>query len=411
MVTANLCFRVSPSTASERTRVTPLDLVHVSSHTSSPFGGGVRTEESSLKIAKKTSVALVAAALTLTACGGDGGGGGSDSGAGPVFMLLPNTQTTRFEERDAPLFQEFMKKYSPDTEVIIRNAEGDPDKQQDQVNDAITQGASAIVLVSADANLASGSLALAEQARVPVVLYDHDAKDGPAAAQVVFDSKQVGELQGQRAAELIEGMPEGVVKVARIKGNPGEYGTQQYQAGQDESLQPLIDSGRVEVVCDQNITNWDPVEGQSFMEDCLTSNNNDIDLVVSMNDGLAGAAIAALTTQNLEGVVPVTGGQDANVEALQYIIQGFQDNTVFKDLRLEAEAAAKIVSAIIAGDEVPEDLINGTVDNGAMEVPASFLPVENLTIDNLQEVVDAGAWTWEEICQGIEATEICASNL
>ncbi|WP_207500330.1 substrate-binding domain-containing protein [Klenkia soli] len=328
-----------------------------------------------------------------------------------MFLLLPNTQTTRFEERDAPLFQQFMEQYSPGTEVIVRNAEGDPDKQQDQVNDAITQGASAIVLVSADANLASGSLALAEQAQVPVVLYDHDAKDGTAAAQVVFDSREVGKEQGDRAAELISAMPDGVVKVARIKGNPGEYGTEQYQLGQDEALQPLIDSGRVEVVCDQNITNWDPVEGQSFMEDCLTSNDNDIDLVVSMNDGLAGAAIAALTTQNLQGVVPVTGGQDANVEALQYIIQGYQDNTVFKDLSQEADAAAQIVAALVAGDEVPADLINGTVDNGAMEVPAAFLSVENVTIDNIQDVVDADTWTWDEICQGIESTDLCAANL
>lgn len=365
-----------------------------------------------MKIVQRTSVAFVAAALTLSGCGSnDGGDGSSDGGSGSVFMLLPNTQTTRFEERDAPLFQQFMEQYSPGTEVVVRNAEGDPDRQQDQVNDAITQGASAIVLVSADANLASGSLALAEQAQVPVVLYDHDAKDGPADAQVVFDSKQVGEEQGKRAAELIQTMPEGVVKVARIKGNPGEYGTEQYQAGQDESLQPLIDSGRVQVVCDQNITNWDPVEGQSYMEDCLTANDNDIDLVVSMNDGLAGAAIAALTTQELQGVVPVTGGQDANVEALQYMIQGYQDNTIFKDLRKEAENAAKIVSSVVAGDGVPEDLINGTVDNGAMEVPASFLPVQNLTVDDIQDVVDADTWTWDEICQGIETTDICTANL
>ena len=41
------------------------------------------------------------------------------------------------------------------------------------------------------------------------------------------------------------------VKVARVKGNQGEFGTGQYEKGQDEFLKPLIDSGKVEVVCDR----------------------------------------------------------------------------------------------------------------------------------------------------------------
>jgi D-xylose transport system substrate-binding protein len=346
----------------------------------------------------------------LTACGGDSGAG-ADGDDATVFMLLPNSTTVRFENRDAPLFKEAMAELSPDTKVEIRNAEGDPDKQQEQVEDAVTQGAAAIVLISADANLAAGSLEIAAQADVPVVLYEHDAKDGPADAQVLFDARQVGEEQGKRAAELINAMEGEGIKVARIKGNPGEYGTNQYQAGQDKYLEPLIDSGKIQVVCEQNITNWDPVEGQAFAEDCLTKENNDVDLFIAMNDGLAGAAVAALTTQGLEGKIPVTGGQDANVEALQFIVQGYQDNTIFKDLSTQAKAAAEVTSSIVAGDGVPEDMVNGEIDNGAGKIPAVFLPVENVTIDNIQKVVDAGVWTWEEICEGAEKTKVCKENL
>lgn len=360
------------------------------------------------------AVAIGAVALMLAGCSGGSGdsadGGGSAEGQ-KVFMLLPNSTTTRFEARDAPYFAEALASEAPDADLTVLNAEGDPDKQQQQVEDAITQGASVIVLVSADANLAAGSLTVAEQAGVPVVLYDHDAIGGPAAAQVVFDSLAVGQEQGKRAAELIEGMDGDGLKVARIMGNPGEYGTGQYTRGQDESLQPLVDSGKIEVVCEQNITNWDPVEGQSFMEDCLAQQSNDLDLIVAMNDGLAGASIAALTTQGLQGTIPVTAGQDANVESLNYIVQGFQDNTIFKDLRLEAEAAAKVTAALLAGDPVPGDLVNGEVDNEFAKIPAVFLPVVNVTIDNIQDVVDAGVWTWEQICQGAEDTEVCQEKL
>ena len=364
-----------------------------------------------MNVKSKCVVAVLGATLLLSACGqGGAGAGAAPAGGGEakkVYMMLPNTTTTRFEARDAPAFKDAMAKYSPGTQVEIVNAQGDPNKQQDQVNTAITQGAAAIVLVAADANLASGSLALAKQAGVPVVLYEHDAKNGPADAMVLFDAKQVGEEQGKRAAELINALPGQGLKVGRIKGNPGEYGTIQYEAGQDASLQPLIDSGKINVVCDQNITNWDPVAGQAFVTDCLTRNNNDVNLFVTMNDGLAGGAVAALTAAGLQGKIPVTGGQNSDVQALQYIAQGYLDNTIMKDLKQQADQAAQVTASIVDGTGVPQNLINGTIDNGAGQIPADFLPVKNITRDNLQDVVDAGIWTWQDICKGIEQTPVC----
>jgi hypothetical protein len=34
-----------------------------------------------------------------------------------------------------------------------------------------------------------------------------------------------------------------------------------------------------------------------------------------------------------------------------------------------------------------------------------------ITADNLGEVVNKGVWTWAEICQGIESTEVCKTNM
>src|SRR2546421_3913779 len=134
-----------------------------------------------MKPATRTVIAgTVLAALTTLAAAED-----------KVFFLLPNTTTTRFESRDAPFFVEAMKKKAPSAKVIVQNAQGDPARQQRLVEDAIAQGAKVIVYTAADANLAAGSLAAAEQAKVPVVLYDHDAVGGKAAAHVVFDSLSV----------------------------------------------------------------------------------------------------------------------------------------------------------------------------------------------------------------------------
>lgn len=365
--------------------------------------------------------AFAGAAILLGLAGCSGGGapepaasGGTEettSAATTVYMLLPNTTTVRFEERDAPLFIEAMANYAPNAEVTTLNAEGDPTKQQGQMEDVIAQGADVIVFVSADANLAAGALAVAEEAGVPVVFYEHDATGGKAEAHVLFDALAVGRAQGERAAEVINGIDGEGLKVARIKGNPGEFGTNMYQKGQDEFLQPLIDSGKVEVVCEQNIANWDPVAGQAFIEDCLARNGNDLDVIISMNDGLAGGSVAALATQGLEGQVVVTGGQDANLGAIQFIVRGYQDNTIFKDLAVMADFAAKVTASILAGDGVPADLVNGEIDNQYMMVPAVYLPVNNVTIDNVSDVIDAGLYTWEQACEGAEEVPICQENL
>lgn len=350
--------------------------------------------------------------LLATACAVASGTAAYAQAADKVFMVLPNSTTIRFESRDAPFFKQAMSKYSPGTQVIVQNGEGDPARQQSLVEDAIAQGAKVIVLASTDANLAAGSLKAAENAGVPVVLYDHDAVGGKAEAHVVFDSLSVGQAQGSRAAELIKGLSKKPVKVARIKGNQGEYGTGQYEKGQNEYLQPLIDSGKVKVVCEQYTQNWDPVKAQAFAEDCLTRNGGDVDVFLGMNDGTTGGSVAALISQGYKpGDKIVTGGQDATVEALRYIAQGWQDNSVLKDLAVEADYAAQVAASLVAGKGVPQKLVNGKVNNKYMDVPAVFLPVKNITFDNLSDVVTDGVWTWKEICQGIEKTSVCKKNL
>lgn len=356
-----------------------------------------------MKFTLKASIATLALAAVGTSA--------FAQAAPKVFFLLPNSSTTRFESRDAPFFIEAMKKKAPKAQVIVQNGEGDPARQQRLVEDAISQKAAVIVYTSTDSNLAAGSLAAADKAGIPVVLYDHDAVGGKAAAHVVFDSLSVGQAQGKRAAELIAKMSKSSVKVARVKGNQGEYGTGQYEAGQNQYLKPLIDSGKVKVVCEQYTQNWDPVKAQSFAEDCLTRNGGDVDVFLGMNDGTTGGSVAALVSQGFKpGQKLVTGGQDATVEALRYVAQGWQDNSVLKDLKVEANYAADVVASILDGKGVPKNLINGKVNNKFMDVPAVFLPVSNITKGNLEDVVKAGVWTWAQICQGIEKTDVCQKH-
>ncbi len=66
------------------------------------------------------------------------------------------------------------------------------------------------------------------------------------------------------------------------------------------------------------------------MEQILTANNNDVDAVLSENDGMAGGVIAALQAQGL--LIPV-GGQDGDLAALNRVARGTQTVSVWKDAR------------------------------------------------------------------------------
>jgi len=359
--------------------------------------------------------ALPATALLLAGCASSTGGGSSSDSGKTVYMLLPNTTTVRFTSQDGPDFQAAMQKDLPGVKVVIQNAENDPQKQVQQVQTAIAGGASAIVLVAADPYIAGGALQEATTAKVPVLLYDHDARGGDAAAQVVFDSLSVGQNQGKdAAAQLTGGTTANPKVIARIYGNQGDYGTTQYKKGQDQYLQPLIAAGTVKVACETYTPDWDPAKAQSEMEQCLTKTSNHLDAVVVMNDGTAGGAIAALNAQSLAGKVPVVGGQDANLQAVQYILLGYQYNTVYKPFKLQAAKAAELTVQLLQNGKINSSAIDGYVDNGFMKpgVPAVFLPVQNLHVDTVATLVKDGVWTWQQICTGpAAATATCKKEL
>ncbi|WP_329316375.1 ABC transporter substrate-binding protein [Streptomyces sp. NBC_01262] len=359
--------------------------------------------------------ALAATPLLLAACGSGTGSSSSSGGGQTVYMLLPNSTTVRFTAQDGPDFQAAMKKDMPGVKVVIQNAENDPQKQVQQVETAINGGASAIVLVAADPYIAGGALQKASTAKVPVLLYDHDARGGNAAAQVVFDSLSVGQNQGKDAAALLSGGTTAKPKViARIYGNQGDYGTTQYKKGQDQYLKPLIDAGKVKVACETYTPNWDPAKAQSEMEQCLTKTGNKLDAVVVMNDGTAGGSVAALSAQSLAGKVPVIGGQDADLQAVQYILLGYQYGTVYKPFKLQASKAAELTTQLLKNGKINKSDIDGYVDNGFMKpgVPAVFLPVQNLHADTVGTLVKDGVWTWKQICTGpAAATATCKKEM
>jgi len=243
--------------------------------------------------------------LLLAACGG-GGTPSSSSSSGPsgkVAFLLPENVTARWEEQDKPFFIAAMKKYAPNVQVQVVNALNDQTKQQSQAEAALTNGAKVLVIIPVDQVAAASIVNEANQQKVPVIAYDRLIKNSPVADYVSVGGVDVGKLQGQWLADHTKAGD----RIAVINGSPTDDNAHLFNQGYMGVLQPLFDSGQRVQVANIWTPGWDPAKAQSEMDQILTKNSNNLQGVLSANDGMAGGIIASLQTQGLAGKVPITG--------------------------------------------------------------------------------------------------------
>ena len=357
--------------------------------------------------------------LLVSACGGgDSGTGSAGSEKKLVYFMAPNTTPTRYIQQDGPAFEKAIKALDADVEVKFVNAGGDSNQQLAQANAAIAAGAKALVVVAADPNTSAGLLQAAEQAKVPVIGYENPPIKGTMYAQVIFDPQKVGVQQATYFAEQVASGKLGAkpVKISRQYGNKGDVYTTQMLAGQNTIIDPLIQSGDVQVVCEDYIKDWAPDNATKATEQCLTKTQNGVSAFFGFYDGITAGIIAALKGKNLK--TPVYGGQNPELTGLQYMLTGDQQDDVLKAFSVEAEGAAKITIAAVSGQQPPADLVKDTIDNGAMQVPTAKLESTLIHLedgkdpgDAVQKAVDLGIFTWAQICTGPAAeTATCKTK-
>jgi D-xylose transport system substrate-binding protein len=274
------------------------------------------------------------------------------------------------------------------------DAQGDPQKQPSDVEGLIAKGAKVLIICAQDSKAIVPAIEAAKAAGIPVIAYDVpvDVKD---ILFLSFDNVRVGHA-----------MAEGMVKMksdgnwALIEGDASMAIIDLFRSGQMEVLQPLIDSGKIKVVAKQNIPNWKPDVAQSTMEQILTANNNKIDAVLAMNDGMAGGVAAALAAQGLLGI-PLSG-QDGDAAALNRIAKGEQTVTVWKNAHDLGESAGKAAVELGNGKSLLDVSSNKTFKTPTgFDQPAILLTPIAITRDNLNLVVDANWITKDKLCNGI----------
>jgi D-xylose transport system substrate-binding protein len=357
-------------------------------------------------------LALLAAGLGLTlavsACGAnqespqsdDQGSDTASSGEGvPVGVILPETASSaRWEGFDKPMLEAALKAEGLDPH--IENAQGDVQKFASLADGMINDGVKVLIIASINSELGGTVAQKANAQGIPTIDYDRLNLGGSSDYYVSFDNVKVGELQGQGLADALKDKKG--AKVIEIEGAPTDNNATLFYNGQQNILKPLYEDGSLDLLQSQPIDNWDNQKGGTTFEQIFTSHGSKVDGVVAANDGLAGAVITVLKKYKLNGKVPVTG-QDATADGLKAILSGDQYMTVFKPIKQEAEATAKLAAALAKGDKAAADKIatdESDDPTGKRKVKSVLLEPFLITKADVKRVIDEGYVTAEEVCTG-----------
>ena len=339
-------------------------------------------------------IALLAAAIAVVALASTAGAKVTSTNAKiQACVLLPDTKSSaRYELFDRPYLAKAFK--AAGVPATIVNAQGDAQKQRSQADDCLANGAKVVLLDQLDPASGAAITNAVVKAGGKVIDYDRLVVHSKAAYYVSFDNVKVGVLQGQGlvAALKANGKYSQTPVIAELNGGITDNNAKLFKQGYDSVLNPLYKAGTFKkATAGDQWTDWDPNKGLTIFEQMLARNGNKIDGVLAANDGLAGAVVSALKNHGLQPI-PVTG-QDATPTGVQYIIAGWQSGTVYKSIKVEAAAAAKVAINLIKGKPVKA---NGKVSG----TPSVLLTPVWITKSNYTLLFKDGFVKKSEVCTG-----------
>ena len=294
--------------------------------------------------------------------------------------------------------------YQRGAQVIFQVANHDEKLQNEQIENMVSQGVKALIIVAENGETVAPAAAAAHDAGVKVIAYDRLIMTSKIDAYLSFDNVEVGRAQ---ARGVLAARNSG--NFVLLGGSPTDNNAHLLRTGQMEILQPFIDSGRIRIVADRWVESWEAANAASVMADILAERKNKVDAVVASNDGTALGALQAMEVQGLAGKVPISG-QDATAAGSASIVEGGLTVTVFKDIRKLSPLAIQLALDLVKGVKtgpVAElrmfrlaDLALNRKLTG--EVPCFFLKVLPVDKANLyDEVIKTGFQKYDDVYRDI----------
>ncbi len=263
---------------------------------------------------------------------------------------------------------------------------------------------------------AASAVEAAKAAGVKVISYDRLITNTNAVDYfVTFDSLAVGQLQAQYLVDHATGKGNPLYLYTGAASDPNAF---LFFEGAWGVLQPKISDGTFVIknssqavalqgvayltreqqskIFGQITTNWDFNTARNLAEFNLTvataADKGEV-FILAPNDSTA-RSIADAFAADQDVTSYVITGQDAEKDSVQYILDGKQSMTVFKDVRTLVQTAIDATLTLLKG-QAPQTQV--AYNNGTVDVPGLQSPVISVDQSNINAVlIDSGYYNLRE---------------
>jgi D-xylose transport system substrate-binding protein len=384
---------------------------------SSSSSGGAATVPSGLSVTSfDTSFSVMSSLKAVHA-----------AGKGLVGVILPDTtSSTRYVNFDAPyLTRAFAAAGFTTTDFKIDNAQGSDATELADAQADVTLGASVLVFDPLDSTVGAAIQAYAQAHGVATVSYDRATFQGSKVYYVSFDNVQVGKLIGQGFETCVSSWNVSNPKVFTLNGgedtdpNAVSFAQGYNSVVWGDTTTPesagKTNSKGYTLVGDQVAPGWDNTKGGAIFQQQFTA-HPDINATIEANDGLANAVVTDLKNAGVGAKKIPTTGQDATLQGMENVLQGFQCGSVYKAIYLEAQDAVAVATILRAGLTPPSALVNGmtTPPTGVTGTaqPASLLtPVWVDSTNMASTVIKDNFISASALCTAVGASVCSGANI
>jgi ABC-type sugar transport system substrate-binding protein len=281
-----------------------------------------------------------------------------------IFGLSQRTLEHAVHQIYANVPQELAKKDG--YKMLFASADLDPAKQASDLEDMLSKGANAFIIVPQNKDQIVPSIAKINEKGFPVVALDCT----PAGGNFLFVGANTV-LSGQLSAEYIFSKLNGSGKVIFVVGDPAHEYAIRFTTGYKDILKKYPN---IQVVAEQGAW-WQTDKALKLVEDLLLV-NPDVKAILCNNDLMAIGAVEALKEAGFKpGEVLVSGG-DGDKAVLALIKEGWITCTIDKMPDLEATTAYNAALALAKGEKV--ECVYGT---GAPQILTEVLLVNKDNVD------------------------------
>lgn len=286
--------------------------------------------------------------------------------------------------------QKIMKEKAEElgAEIIFQFANYEASKQENQVENLISQDIDVLILNVVSGNMVNLVNKVKSQG-IPVITFDNTVEGAEVDLNVDRDNVKVGRLQMEAALKYTDNKGGNFVLV---KGDPGSAVAQRISQGYD---QVSTEHPEINIIANQFHEAWSPDKALKTVENALSANNDNIQAFICSADSVAMGIVPAVKAAKLDGKSFICG-MDVEVSVAKLINEGVITMSIWSDIVKGDQRTVEAAFKLAKGEKITPDEVQ---DIAGIKVPVLLVDVMPVTKDNLKQWINEIApegWITEE---------------